>query len=43
MPSCLGDDADTTAAICGQIADAYYGYNGIPQPWRAKLFFMLKY
>jgi ADP-ribosyl-[dinitrogen reductase] hydrolase len=26
----LGDDADTTAAICGQIAGAYYGESGIP-------------
>ena len=29
----LGDDADTTAAICGQIAGAYYGIGGIPQTW----------
>ena len=29
----LGDDADTTAAICGQIAGAYYGLSGIPKPW----------
>lgn len=33
----LGDDADTTAAICGQIAGAYYGQNGIPSPWLEKL------
>lgn len=33
----LGDDADTTAAIAGQIAGAYYGYNGIPESWLAKL------
>jgi hypothetical protein len=26
----LGDDADTTAAVCGQIAGAYYGASGIP-------------
>jgi ADP-ribosyl-[dinitrogen reductase] hydrolase len=26
----LGDDADTTAAICGQISGAYYGESGIP-------------
>lgn len=26
----LGDDADTTAAIYGQIAGAYYGIDGIP-------------
>jgi len=30
----LGNDADTTAAICGQIAGAYYGLSGIPQHWR---------
>jgi len=29
----LGDDADTTAAICGQIAGAYYGQSGIPASW----------
>jgi ADP-ribosyl-[dinitrogen reductase] hydrolase len=29
----LGDDADTTAAICGQIAGAHYGMSGIPQRW----------
>jgi ADP-ribosyl-[dinitrogen reductase] hydrolase len=34
----LGDDADTTAAICGQLAGAYYGASGIPEGWRAKLF-----
>ncbi|HCB40715.1 MAG TPA: ADP-ribosylglycohydrolase [Gammaproteobacteria bacterium] len=33
----LGDDADTTAAVCGQIAGAYYGWNGIPQSWRERL------
>jgi len=33
----LGDDADTTAAVCGQIAGAYYGQNGIPPAWRKKL------
>jgi len=30
----LGDDADTTAAVYGQIAGAYYGINGIPEHWR---------
>jgi len=30
----LGDDADTTAAIYGQIAGAYYGINEIPRRWR---------
>lgn len=34
----LGDDADTTAAIVGQIAGAYYGVNGIPLAWRERLF-----
>ena len=29
----LGDDADTTAAICGQVAGAFYGESGIPQKW----------
>jgi len=33
----LGDDADTTAAICGQIAGAYYGVNGIPDSWRNRV------
>jgi ADP-ribosyl-[dinitrogen reductase] hydrolase len=33
----LGDDADTTAAICGQIAGAFYGESGIPQKWLEKL------
>ncbi|MBN1261624.1 MAG: ADP-ribosylglycohydrolase family protein [Anaerolineae bacterium] len=33
----LGDDADTTAAICGQLAGATYGIAGIPRAWRAKL------
>lgn len=33
----LGDDADTTAAIAGQLAGAYYGVNGIPQQWQEKL------
>jgi len=30
----LGDDADTTGAVYGQIAGAYYGYEGIPAKWR---------
>lgn len=29
----LGDDADTTAAICGQLAGAYYGFEQIPEDW----------
>jgi ADP-ribosyl-[dinitrogen reductase] hydrolase len=34
----LGEDADTTAAICGQLAGAFYGQAGIPQPWLEKLY-----
>ncbi len=30
----LGNDADTTAAICGQLAGAYYGAKQIPERWR---------
>jgi len=33
----LGDDADTTAAVYGQLAGAYYGEAGIPKRWRAKI------
>ncbi len=33
----LGDDADTTAAICGQVAGAFYGEAGIPTGWLSKL------
>ncbi len=33
----LGDDADTTAAICGQLAGAFHGVAGIPVPWLATL------
>ena len=33
----LGDDADTTAAIYGQIAGAYYGEAAIPSEWREQL------
>ena len=33
----LGDDADTTAAIVGQIAGAHYGVQGIPSSWLARL------
>ncbi|WP_019571040.1 MULTISPECIES: ADP-ribosylglycohydrolase family protein [unclassified Thioalkalivibrio] len=33
----LGHDADTTAAIYGQLAGAYYGEAGIPAQWRARL------
>jgi ADP-ribosylglycohydrolase len=30
----LGDDADTTRAVCGQLAGACWGESGIPQEWR---------
>lgn len=33
----LGDDADTTGAVYGQIAGAYYGLSGIPAHWQEKL------
>jgi ADP-ribosyl-[dinitrogen reductase] hydrolase len=33
----LGDDADTTGAVYGQLAGAYYGENDIPKEWRRKL------
>ncbi|MHB8781594.1 MAG: ADP-ribosylglycohydrolase family protein [Candidatus Geothermincolia bacterium] len=29
----LGDDADTTGAVFGQLAGAYYGAGSIPAPW----------
>ncbi len=33
----LGDDADTTAAVCGQLAGAFYGEDGIPKAWKRQL------
>jgi len=33
----LGNDADTTAAIYGQLAGAFYGETGIPVAWRERL------
>ena len=33
----LGDDADTTGAVYGQLAGAFYGEGGIPRSWRRKL------
>jgi ADP-ribosyl-[dinitrogen reductase] hydrolase len=33
----LGGDADTTAAVCGQLAGAYYGVAEIPSSWLEKL------
>jgi ADP-ribosylglycohydrolase len=35
----LGNDADTTAAIYGQLAGAFYGESDIPLSWRSKLAF----
>jgi len=34
----LGDDADTTAAVTGQIAGAFYGAKDIPEQWRERLY-----
>lgn len=34
----LGDDADTVAAVTGQIAGAYYGMSGIPDRWLNTLY-----
>ncbi|WP_309227297.1 ADP-ribosylglycohydrolase family protein [Zooshikella harenae] len=34
----LGNDADTTAAICGQIAGAFYGFSAIPKHWREGIY-----
>jgi len=33
----LGSDADTTGAVCGQFAGAYWGEAGIPDDWRDDL------
>jgi ADP-ribosyl-[dinitrogen reductase] hydrolase len=33
----LGDDADTTGAVCGQLAGAWFGESGIPAEWRKDL------
>ena len=43
MISCtvnLGDDADTVAAIYGQLAGAYYGVENIPAEWKEKISFL---
>jgi ADP-ribosylglycohydrolase len=34
MAANLGYDADTVGAVYGQLAGAYYGYEGIPEEWR---------
>jgi ADP-ribosylglycohydrolase len=33
----LGWDTDTVAAVYGQLAGAYYGFEAIPEAWRGKL------
>ncbi len=33
----LGDDTDTTGAVCGQLAGAFFGANNIPPTWLAGL------
>jgi ADP-ribosyl-[dinitrogen reductase] hydrolase len=33
----LGDDADTTGAVYGQLAGAYYGLRGLPEQWLSRL------
>ena len=33
----LGDDADTTGAIFGQLAGAFYGEAVLPQHWLERL------
>lgn len=33
----LGDDSDTTAAVCGQVAGAHYGIREIPEGWLERL------
>ncbi len=33
----LGDDADTTAAVYGQVAGAFYDEEGIPGGWWSKI------
>jgi len=38
MAANLGNDADTTAAVFGQLAGAYYGKEGIPKKWIEKLY-----
>lgn len=37
MAANLGDDADTTAAIVGQLAGAHYGVAGLPAEWLKKV------
>jgi ADP-ribosyl-[dinitrogen reductase] hydrolase len=37
MAANLGEDADTTAAITGQLAGALYGASGIPENWVSRV------
>lgn len=37
MAANLGEDADTTAAVCGQLAGAFYGASAIPPHWLERL------
>lgn len=37
MAANLGADADTTAAVCGQVAGAHHGASGIPAAWLERL------
>ena len=37
MAANLGDDADTTAAVCGQVAGAYYSASQTPSAWLERL------
>jgi len=37
MATNLGHDADTTAAVYGQLAGAYYGVTAIPEEWLSKI------
>ncbi|CAF1334828.1 unnamed protein product [Adineta ricciae] len=34
----LGDDTDTTAAIYGQLAGAYYGFHELPEKWTSEVY-----
>jgi ADP-ribosylglycohydrolase len=34
----LGDDTDTTAAIYGQLAGAFYGYKNLPTKWVGQIY-----
>jgi ADP-ribosyl-[dinitrogen reductase] hydrolase len=34
----LGDDTDTTAAIYGQLAGAFYGFKKLPKEWREQVY-----